>query len=75
MYYSDFLKYKEAVYTLEKQLVAVDHTATTIMKILGDFGYLSQRDFHSFVYHYQGLRRFISHLINRCYLVRVDEEK
>ena len=74
MYYSDFAKLKDAVDDFENALVQIDACAAEIMKILGDFESLSNRQFETYICHFKGLNKFHNKLKDRCYLVRVDEE-
>ena len=74
MHYSDFVKYKQYIELFEKQMKELDLTTSNIVAIAGDFGYISERHFRSYMYHWQGLKRFYNWITDRCYLVRVDEE-
>ena len=75
MYYSDFVKLKDAVDDLENALVQIDVCADELMKIFGDFESLSNRQFETYIYHFKGLNKFYNKLKDRYYLVRMDEEK
>ena len=75
MYYSDFVKYKQYIDLFEKQLGDLNSTASHIIATAGDFQYISEKDFKSYVYHHHGLYSFLRRITDRCYLVRLDEEK
>ena len=75
MYYSDFVMLKDDVDDFENALVLIDSCAAEIMKILGDYESLSNRQFQTYICHFKGLNKFYNKLKDRCYLARVDEEK